>query len=406
MGKRKTDVMRTYGSALLKGSLIGLGLVVVFFAGFVTRHLVQLPPAFASQDFTQEGYPLLDEVQNLLDAHYLRDQPDYIARQYAAIRGMLSTLGDTNTFFIEPPVAQSESDVLAGTYGGIGVSVQRNAEGLIEMYPFEIGPAAEAGIRPGDILLAVDGIDLSTISSTDQIDQLLRGEVGGNNGALLRVQRDQEEPYEVFVPFDVINVPSVQWRVLDNTNIGYIQILRFTSRTPDEMQEAIEALREQDIAAVVLDLRNNYGGLLQEAIEVASLFLDGGVVLYEVTRSGEETYFAEQGGALLDEPLVVLVNQGTASASELLAGAIRDRERGVLIGQRTFGKGTIQQIYTLSDNSSIHVTSAEWLTPARSPLDGVGLEPTIEMIPDEQGRDVEISEAVRYLEQLLVERAP
>jgi carboxyl-terminal processing protease len=162
-------------------------------------------------------------------------------------------------------------------------------------------------------------------------------------------------------------------------------------------------LSADNIQGLILDLRNNSGGLLQESIDVASVFLDGGIVLYERTKSDERVFEATSVGEVTDLPLVVIVNSGTASAAELVAGAIQDRERGILIGQTTYGKGTIQQIFSLTDGSSIHITSAEWLTPNMNALDGAGLNPDISMIPDENGRDVEIGEALRYLNDLLAE---
>jgi carboxyl-terminal processing protease len=392
------------GRSILYGALAGIGLALVFCAGFFVRDMMDMPSVFAASTSSSDeaGYPLLDEVQDLLDAHYLRHQPDYTMRQYAAIRGMLGALGDRNTFFIEPPVAQSESDVLAGTYGGIGVTLQRNAAGEFILFPFEESPARAAGIEDGDVLIAVNGEALDLTTHPDVVDQMLRGEVKEDNGVEVTLLKANGEEIALFILFDVINVPSVQWRVLEQDNrLGYIQILRFTSRTPDEILEAVEDLESNSIDGVILDLRDNFGGLLQEAVDVAGVFLDGGSVLYQITQDNEITFTASDGGVLLDMPMAVLVNQGTASASELLAGALQDRERAILIGQTTFGKGTIQQIYQLSDQSSIHITSAEWLTPARNRLDGVGLEPNIAMIPDENGRDVELEEAIRYLDNML-----
>jgi carboxyl-terminal processing protease len=179
-----------------------------------------------------------------------------------------------------------------------------------------------------------------------------------------------------------------------------VQILRFTGRTPDELQAALDGLNTDKVQALVLDLRNNSGGLLQESIDVASQFLDGGeVVVYEVTRDNEKVYQASSGGSAEKLPLVVLVNQGTASASELVAGAIQDDDRGILIGQATYGKGTVQQIFRLSDDSSVHITSAEWLTPKRQKIENLGLQPDVPMIPDANGRDVELGEALRQLQQ-------
>lgn len=388
-----------YARALLQGAVAGLLLAVIFSAGFFVRDIID-PPVQAAEN----GYPLLDEVQVLLDRHYLREQPDYLERQYAAIRGMLTHLGDRNTFFIDPPVARSESDVLAGTYGGIGVSLRRDSEGAFVLSPFPDSPAEQAGIVEGDVLIAVNGEPLALSSQQDAVDQMMRGEVKDDNGVELTVLQQGGTQYTVFIRFGVINVPSVLWRVLsEDERIGYLQILRFTSRTPEELVAAIAELRIVNVRAVILDLRNNNGGLLQESVEVASVFLDGGAVVHERTNRDSRTLYVDEGGELLDLPLSVLVNHGTASAAELVAGAIRDHNRGILIGQTTYGKGTIQQIFTLSDKSSVHITSAEWLTPDEHAIDGVGLEPDIVMIPDENGRDVEIGEAIRYLQAILGE---
>ncbi len=401
---------RSLGARTLRrvivGFAIGAGLALAFAGGFVVRDLFgTVLPARAVGAVEESHYPLLLEVQALLDQHYLRDQPDVTQRQYAAIRGMLGILGDPYTFFIDPPVAASESDVLAGTYGGIGVEIQRNEQGEIVLYPFADSPAEKAGLETGDVLIAVNGVAIELTTGQDSIDQALRGEVGDGNGVRLVYRKSATgEEVEQFILFDVINVPSVIWRVLSEDNrIGYLHVLRFTSRTPDEVREGLTFLSDEGVEALVLDLRDNAGGLLAESIAVADEFIDAGVLAVEQNRSGEEAFSGQAGGLGAEYPLVVLVNGGTASGAELLAGALRDRERGLLIGQRTYGKGTIQQIYRLADGSSLHVTAAEWFTPAEVPLDGEGLAPNIAMIPDENGRDVELGEAVRQLTAMLSE---
>jgi carboxyl-terminal processing protease len=388
------------GRSLLYGVLLGLGIALVFMAGFVFRDLVQ--PASASAS-AQESYPLLDEVQALLDQHYLRPQPDYTQRQYAAIRGVLNALGDRFTFFIEPPVAASEADVLSGTYGGIGVQLQRTEAGEIALYPFADSPAAANGIENGDVLRAVNGTPLDPSLSQDAVDQLLRGEVKEGSGVEITVFKPATETdYTTFIPFAVINVPSVVWRVLaEDERIGYVQVMRFTARTPDELTAAFDELRAVNISALVLDMRNNTGGLLQESIQVADEFIDSGVIVYERDSDDERSYDAHGGGGMIDLPLIVLVNNMTASGAELVAGALRDSGRAILIGQTTYGKGTVQQIFALSDQSSLHITAAEWFTPSRQPLDAVGLAPDVAMIPDPTGRDVELGEAVRRLQEEL-----
>lgn len=398
------DRRRSLGFSLLIGMLIGMSIAVVFAAGFFFRDLINLSSSFASASAVDSsGYPLLNEVQSLLDEHYLREQPDHSHRQYAAIRGMLISLDDRFTFFIDPPVAQSESDVLAGAYGGIGVQVNRDELGEFILYPFQDSPALAAGIEAGDILKAVNNQPVELTTQQDVIDQMLRGEVKEGNGVEITVLKKTGDTLTVFIPFGVINVPSVLWYVLpDDESIGYIQVLRFTSRTPEELRIALEDLNQASISALILDLRNNAGGLLQESVEVAGVFLDRDqVVLYERDKQSERTFKADDRGEAVDLPLVVLVNQGTASAAELVAGAIQDNERGILIGQRTYGKGTVQQIFRLSDDSSLHITSAEWLTPGRAQLEGNGLEPNISMIPAPDGRDVEIGEAVRQLREMI-----
>lgn len=396
--------LRNHRRSIVIGALAGLSLAVMFAAGFFFHGLVDIRSmAVSAAPETDRGFPLLNEVQTLLDQHYVRQQPDYVQRQYAAIRGLLGALNDRYTFFIDPPVAQSESDVLAGTYGGIGVAIQLSENGDIVLYPFPDGPAAAAGIQEGDILKVVNDTPIDLTIPQDAVDQMLRGEVKEGNGANLTVTHPDGEDFTVFIPFAVINVPSVIWRIVpENADVGYVQIIRFTSRTPDELKTAIEELRTLKVRGLIIDLRNNAGGLLQESIAVASQFISGGdVIVYEKTSQDEQAVKAENGGLATDLPLAVLVNQGTASAAELVAGAIQDHQRGLLVGQTTYGKGTVQQIFRLSDDSSIHITSAEWLTPDQHHLDGVGLQPDVSMIPDANGRDVEIGEAIRVLEQRL-----
>lgn len=386
--------------SVLAGVFLGLFLAAIFAVGFFLRDVLDQQHEVQAR----VSYTLLDEVQELLDRVYLREQPSESARQYAAIKGMLTTLEDRNTFFIDPPVAASEADVLAGTYGGIGVSISRNETGEVVLYPFDDSPAIAAGIQTGMVLLEVNGVALMLSVPQDQIDQMLRGEVKDNNGVSLKVRDLAGEEQLFFVPFAVINVPSMMWRVLiEDTRIGYIQLYRFTNRTPEELLQAVSELNDEDIAALVLDVRDNGGGLLQESVDVAGEFIDEGAIAYDVSKADETVYDTPQGGNALDIPLAILVNGNTASAAEILAGAIQDTKRGLVIGQQTYGKGSIQQIYVLSDGSSLHVTFAEWLTPNRRSIDGIGITPDITMIPDPNGRDVELGEAIRELQKQLDE---
>lgn len=396
MNSRSRIIVRS----LVTGVVAGLVLAAVFSAGFFLRDALGSPSRVAAAE--GDGYQLLDEVQQLLDAHFVRAQPDYAQREYGAIRGMLTTLNDPYTFFIDPPVAASESDVLAGTYGGIGVQIVRSEAGELVLFPFDESPALASGIEDGDILLAVNGTPVDISVQADVLDQMLRGEVREGNGVELTVRKADGQEQTVFVAFAVINVPSVVWRVLaDDPRIGYLQVMRFTGRTPDEVRAAVEGLRAEGVEALVLDMRNNAGGLLQESITVADEFIDSGVIVYQRNAQGENAFPASSGGVAIDLPLIVLVNHGTASGAELVAGALQDSGRANIIGQRTYGKGTVQQIFPLSDGSSLHVTSSEWFTPAHQALEQAGLAPNTEMQPDAEGRDVELGEAIRQLNEVL-----
>lgn len=379
---------------VLAGVLIALVVIgIAFFAGYYSRGRV-----LASAE--TERYPLLKQAQDFLNQYYIRDQPPQQQLEYGAIRGLINTLNDKYTFFVEPPVAQSESNVLAGTYGGIGVQLKRDESNQFVLYPFRESPAAKAGVQDGDILLMVNGKDLPLTTQQDAVDQMLRGEVKGDNGVTIGVRHQPSGKEDTFtIRFDVIDVPSVVWRPLTEApTFGYIQILRFTSRTPDELKAAITDLQSKQVTALVLDLRNNPGGLLDESVKVAGAFLNGGPVYIEKQRDQEKTFSAPDGSQLTDLPMVVLINGGTASAAELVAGAIRDRGRGSLIGQQSYGKGSVQLILQLADKSSIHVTTAEWFAPNRGKLDGKGLTPDVPMIADPNGRDVELGEAIRQLQ--------
>lgn len=394
--------MRETIKSVALGLMLGLLVAGIFAAGYYARDAVQLVNRSENEGFI--SYGLLNEVQIILEQSYLRTLPPAQVREYAAIRGLLSSLEDRNTFLIDPPVAASEQHVLLGTYGGIGVSIRRDERGSIILTPFVDGPAARAGILDGDRLLAVNGVAVQLTDSLDSIDQSMRGEVGNNNGVAVTVASINGEEKTFFIPFEVIVIPSIIWRVLEeDARIGYIHFLRFTERTPRELDEALADLIAQGVQAVVIDVRNNGGGLLQQSVDVAGAFISEGVIAHEINRNGELRYETRSGGLGESLAVAVLINERTASASEIVAGAIQDYERGVIIGQRTFGKGTMQRIYQLSDGSSIHVTFAEWLTPNRRSIDRQGIIPDIEMIPDINGRDVELGEAIRVLRQVIQE---
>jgi carboxyl-terminal processing protease len=338
------------------------------------------------------------EAWDQVEEHFYGDLPSARARTYGAIHETLALLGDPYTIFVEPQPRELERDRMRGAFGGIGVTVWRDAQGRVVLAPHPDGPAERAGVREGDVLLAVDGETVTDGTTVDDVRAWLHGEVGTT--VTLTISRPPTPPFDLSITREEIQVPSVTWRVLDHTpDVGYIRVESFTERTGEEMSTALQFLQEAGISGLVLDLRGNSGGLIEPAVETASQFLRDGLVLVELRRDAEErTFPVRDGGVAPEVPLAVLVDGGTASAAEIVAGALQDRDRAPLIGEPTFGKGAVQLIYDLSDGSSLHVTSAIWLTPDRHRIEGQGLMPDVTVPRGDGPQDEQLDRAVAYLE--------
>jgi carboxyl-terminal processing protease len=343
--------------------------------------------------------PLLDEAWGLAEQSFYGEIPSPTLRTYGAIRGMLSAYGDPYTVFVEPPQTQLQSQQLSGKFGGIGANIRRESDGKFVLSPFPDRPAAQAGVQEGDVLVAVERQPITADMSLDAISLLLRGEVGTQVN--IEVERAATR-----LPFTItraeISVPSVTWRMLSEApTVGYVAISIFAQPTGDELIAALTDLRAKGAQALILDLRDNGGGLLDAAVAVAGQFIDGRVVIEARRGVADRTFDAGPSGAARDLPLVVLVNGGSASASEIVAGALQDRGRAKLIGEQTFGKGSVQHILPLSDGSSLHVTVAQWLTPNRRQITGQGLTPDIVVARSADdisaGRDPQLAKAIEEL---------
>jgi carboxyl-terminal processing protease len=264
-------------------------------------------------------------------------------------------------------------------------------------------PAERAGIRKGDTLLKVDDVEINAEMTTDEVIDQIRGEVG--TAVQLTVRHEGEsEPVTVEITREEIPSPTVEWRMLPEgpAGTGYVRITLFSGRTHEELKQALGELEDQGMTQLVLDLRGNGGGLFDAAIKVASEFVEDGVILYQVEKGGKEQAYDAAGEAKFPQgKMVVLVDGGTASASEIVSGALQDRGRAVLVGEKTYGKGSVQQVFDLSDSSSVHITWAEWLTPNRRQITGEGLTPDFEVAISEEdrsaGRDTQLERAIQYL---------
>jgi len=339
------------------------------------------------------------ESWNLVEQKFYGELPDTKTQTYGSIRGMLAALGDPNTFFIEPPDREIEEAQFQGRYGGIGAEYTMRDGYLVVVTPFQDSPAFRAGIRPSDIIIAVDGTDIFGLSQNEAI-LLIRGPVGSK--VQLTIRRESElEPLILPLTREEIEPPTVTWE-LKEEGIGYVELSFFGGRTNEELRHALTQLQSQGATSLILDLRNNPGGLIGAAVDVASQFIDTGVILYQRDAQGNDQPFpAKKGGLATETPLAVLVNGGTASAAEIMAGALSDHQRAVLIGEKTFGKGSIQTVRQLSDHSSIHVTTAHWLTPQGHEIEGVGLMPDLEVPLTQEDvdnqRDPQLDRALAYL---------
>ena len=343
------------------------------------------------------------EAWQLLEKDFYGQLPTFQQMTYGAIRGVLTTLDDPYTIFVEPKPRQLEKDDLRGSFGGIGAWVSKREDGAIVLKPMEDKPAQRVGILEGDVVIKVDDQEINPDMPLEDVILLIRGPVG--SVVKLTISRaGYLEPFVFEITREKVETPTVTWRLLEEVQgLGYISISLFTERTNEELEIALKDLKAQGATRMILDLRNNSGGLLQTAIDVASQFLSDGVVLYEQRRDQEEkSYPVQRGGKATDVPLVVLVNAGTASASEIVAGAIQDSGRGVLVGESTFGKGSVQLVYDLSDQSSLHVTVAHWFTPNRHQITDNGLTPDIVVALTEedraQGNDPQLDRAIAYFD--------
>jgi len=374
---------------------------LLFFAALT---LLVVTTAFTAGVYTERRqavqYPLLLAVRRLLGEHYIRPLPDERQMEYGAIHGLLGVIGDPYTRFVEPQPHELEVQSLAGEYGGIGVELRRTDDGRITLYPYRDSPAQKAGIIEGDVLLQVEATAILTTTTLDEAVGLIRGEVG--TFVTLQLRHPTGELVTVRLRRERLELPSTRWEIISHhPQVGLISINRFSDKTPDEIRRAGEELRAQGATCLILDLRNNGGGILDSGVKVAALFLDGGVVMYETQKNAPDRVFNAPGkGPLADIPLAVLVNHNTASAAEIVAGALLDRHRAPLIGQTTYGKGSVQLMYELEDQSSLHLTAYLWYTPSRRELDHKGLPPTIAVEPSADGSDAELEQAIRYLEAL------
>jgi carboxyl-terminal processing protease len=388
--------------ALLVLALLIFMSTAAFVAGYFANDLIDRHANAAVTSEESDTFSLFWEAWGWVERSYFGELPSMQAVTYGAIRGALSAVDDPYTVFIEPEAREEERDTLRGNFGGIGAHVMRDDDGNVILVPIPGNPAEAAGIVDGDVLLAVDGVAIAPAMTVEEIAQMIRGEKGTEVTLTVR-HPDADETVDIEVERGDILIPSVAYRLLEDApDVGYIQLTRFSGESSEEIEAAIRDLEAQGARSLVIDLRGNGGGLLDAAIDVADQFLGDGPIMFQQSKGEDEKVFEASPGAIAGTlPLVILVDHGTASSSEILAGALQDRGRATLIGARTFGKGSVQLVYDLSDGSSVHVTASRWLTPNRHQIDQQGLEPdvVVEMTQEaiDSGHDLMLEAAVDFL---------
>lgn len=370
-----------------------------------------------NQSLLRNGNQSLDlslmwQVKDKLNELYLdKDKIDDDRLKYGVIEGMVSSLDDPYTVFLPPKKNQASNEDLAGEFGGVGISLGYKEETLAVMSPLIGTPADKAGIKAGDLILKIidekNEVNKDTVGiSLNEAVELIRGKIG-TEVTLKIYSEDDDSSRDIILTRANIVVPSLEleWKEVDGKKFAWVRLYKFTEKLFEDWPDMVDEIKENEgvsFGGIVLDLRNNPGGYLQASVLVASDFIKEGVVVKQESTDGkvEEYKVISSRGKLLNEKLVVLVNGGSASASEILAGALKEYGRSILVGKKTFGKGTVQQPEEFRDGSGLHITIAKWLLPSGENIHNKGVEVDIEVdyVQDEnKDGDSQLDKAIESL---------
>lgn len=332
---------------------------------------------FSQEEKINEGFEIFNRILNIIMENYV-DKVDAQKIFYGAYKGLVNSLDDPYSVFLEPKEAKEMEIGIRGKFGGLGIRIGIKDGILTVIAPIEGTPAFKAGLQPGDKIIEIDGESTEGIT-LDEAVKKLRGTPGTK--VKLKIAREGvEEPIEVTITRAEIKIKAVGLHTVLPEGIGYVKLRDFNQNAPSELREVLLEFKRKKVKGIILDLRNNPGGLLGAAVIIANYFIPEGMIVEEKGRNPEfnRKHYAKKSLCIFPEtPLVVLVNKGSASASEIVAGAIKDHKRGVLVGETTFGKGSVQTKYDLPDGSSLKLTIAKYYTPSGKCIHGVGIKPDV-----------------------------
>ena len=383
-----TDLMKRLTKVVVIGLVALLVATGIFGAGVLvgsnTSPLAQagsFRPQDAPEDFPKE-FDIFYQAWDIVEERFVDQEAlDETEMTYGAIEGMLKALGDEgHTDFLTPKELEYQRSDISGTYKGIGARLGVRDGLPIIVTPFDGSPADEAGVKTGDIIMAVDGEDTTAMELSDVVDRIRGPENTQVTLTVLRLDEAKNESLDIVITRQEIEVPATDWAMVPGTNVAYLRLTQFSANATDGIQAAVAEIKDAGAEAIVLDLRNNPGGLLEQAVKVTSQFLTTGNVLQEEDANGQRrVYRVQRGGVATDIPVVVLVNAGTASSAEIMAGALQDYDRAELVGETTFGTGTVLEPFMLNDGSALLLGTRQWLTAKGRQLRKQGVTPDEEL---------------------------
>lgn len=396
----KVNNYRGFSLAWVIGIVVVTSIISAITAGVIVYNNNKLSYDTTYGDLSNDKdlNEFLSVYANILSSYY--EDVDTGALLDQAIAGMMDYLGDDYTTYLDDESTAELFDSLSGEYTGIGVSINNSDKSIVKVY--KDTPASKAGIQEGDIIVGFNDTDVTNMTATEVVNLIK----GSNDYFTLRLQRGTQT-ISVSLKNETLIAPNIDYYMVENTNIGYLSLQTFSNTLATQVKDALNELEKSGMKSLIIDLRNNTGGFLTAATDVANMFLEKGKRIYGLNYQNNITNFNDETSEHKEYEIVILINENTASASEILAAALKESYGATLVGETSFGKGKVQQTMKLDDGSMVKYTSAYWLTPNGTCIDGIGINPDYyivnEEVTDEAGNitipDAQLNKAIEVLQE-------